>query len=42
MMPEFIDWNNFKAEYPWVEGEAKDWLAQLSNQLAPIFARLDR
>lgn len=32
-----IDWENFKLEYPWVEGEAKEWQARLSRALAPTF-----
>lgn len=32
-----IDWENFQLEYPWVEGEAKEWQARLSKALAPTF-----
>ncbi len=32
-----IDWGNFKLEYPWVEGEAKEWQARLSRALTPTF-----
>lgn len=28
-----IDWDNFRAEYPWVQGEAEDWKRRLSAQL---------
>ncbi|MEG4631429.1 nucleotidyl transferase AbiEii/AbiGii toxin family protein [Microcoleus sp. AR_TQ3_B6] len=37
----YLDWDNFKLEYPGVEGEAKDWQARLSRALAPTFANLD-
>lgn len=32
-----VDWDNFKKEYPWVEGEAEDWQARLYAALAPTF-----
>lgn len=35
------DWDTFKLEYPWIEGEAGDWQARLSQALAPTFANLD-
>lgn len=35
-----IDWDNFKLEYPWVEGDVKSWLDRLSLALAPTFANL--
>lgn len=41
MDTEQVDWDNFKLEYPWVEGEASDWLARLTQALAPTFASLD-
>lgn len=34
-----VDWENFKLEYPWVAGEAKDWQARLARHLAPTFQR---
>jgi hypothetical protein len=37
---EDIEWENFKLEYPWVEGDAKSWLDRLSLALAPTFANL--
>lgn len=40
MNAEYVDWDNFKLEYPWVKGEAKDWQARLSQALAPTFASL--
>lgn len=33
-----LDWENFTLEYPWIEGEGTDWLARLSQALAPTFA----
>lgn len=36
-----IDWDNFKLEYPQVEGSAKDWHDRLSLALAPTFANLE-
>jgi Nucleotidyl transferase AbiEii toxin, Type IV TA system len=33
-----IDWDNFKLEYPWVEGDAQAWKDRLSLALAPTFA----
>lgn len=32
-----IDWENFKLEYPWVEGEAKEWQVRLSKALKSTF-----
>jgi Nucleotidyl transferase AbiEii toxin, Type IV TA system len=37
---EYVDWDNFKLEYPAIEGEAKDWLERLILALAPTFANL--
>lgn len=42
MDEQYVDWDNFKLEYPWVEGEAKDWQTRLSLALAPTFTNLDR
>lgn len=33
-----IDWDDFRLECPWVEGEAADWQARLTRALAPTFA----
>jgi hypothetical protein len=46
LQPDFpvqwsVDWDNFKLEYPWVEGEAKDWQNRLVLALAPTFAPID-
>jgi len=32
-----VDWENFKLEYPWIEGEAKEWQTRLSAALASTF-----
>lgn len=32
-----VDWENFKLEYPWIEGEAEEWQARLSKALQPTF-----
>lgn len=32
-----VDWANFLAECPWVEGEARDWQERLTRALAPTF-----
>jgi Nucleotidyl transferase AbiEii toxin, Type IV TA system len=37
---EYVDWENFKLEYPAIEGEAKDWQERLILALAPTFANL--
>lgn len=39
--PTDIDWDNFKLEYPWVEGDAQSWIDRLSLALAPTFANLE-
>ena len=39
--PSDIDWDNFKLEYPWVEGDAQSWIDRLSRALAPTFADLE-
>jgi hypothetical protein len=36
-----VDWENFKLEYPTVDGDAKDWQARLARALAPTFALSD-
>jgi hypothetical protein len=36
-----IDWDNFKLEYPWVEGDAQYWIDRLSLALSPTFADLE-
>jgi Nucleotidyl transferase AbiEii toxin, Type IV TA system len=36
-----LDWDNFKLEYPWVEGTVEDWHNRLCLALAPTFANLD-
>ncbi len=41
MQAKYLDWDNFKKEYPWVEGEAKDWEDRLSLALLPTFANLN-
>jgi Nucleotidyl transferase AbiEii toxin, Type IV TA system len=38
---EFVEWDNFILEYPWVEGDAQSWIDRLSQALAPTFANLD-
>lgn len=37
-MKWYVDWDNFKREYPWVEGEATDWQARLQTALMPTFS----
>lgn len=32
-----VDWDNFKLEYPWVEGDAADWQARLFKALERTF-----
>lgn len=32
-----IDWENFRTEYPWVEGTSSAWLARLKTALEPTF-----
>jgi len=32
-----VDWDNFKQEYPWVDGGARDWQVRLTAALAPMF-----
>jgi hypothetical protein len=32
-----VDWDNFKLEYPAVEGTARDWQERLAAALAPMF-----
>jgi hypothetical protein len=39
--PSEIDWDNFKLEYPWVEGDAQFWIDRLSLALAPTFVNLE-
>ena len=41
MEPTDIDWDNFRLEYPWVEGDVQSWLDRLSLALAPTFANLE-
>ncbi len=36
-----IEWDDFKLEYPWVEGDAQSWLDRLSLALAPTFVNLE-
>jgi hypothetical protein len=33
-----VDWENFRLEYPWVEGGAAAWQARLARALEPTFA----
>ncbi len=33
-----VDWENFRREYPWVTGEAKDWQDRLTAALSPMFS----
>lgn len=33
-----VDWENFRLEYPWVEGTAMDWQHRLALALAPTFS----
>jgi hypothetical protein len=40
MDEEYVDWDNFKLEYPGVEGEAKYWQNRLSLALAPTFTNV--
>lgn len=30
-----VDWDNFRLEYPWVSGEARQWTDRLAHALAP-------
>jgi Nucleotidyl transferase AbiEii toxin, Type IV TA system len=39
--PAEIDWDNFKLECAWIEGDAQSWLDRLSLALAPTFANLE-
>lgn len=32
-----IDWDNFRLEYPWIEGDEAGWLARLRQAIAPTF-----
>jgi hypothetical protein len=32
-----VDWDNFKLEYPWVEGDLVDWQQRLTTALQPTF-----
>lgn len=36
-----VDWDNFKKEYPHVQGTALDWQTRLAAALAPTFAEED-
>jgi len=33
-----VDWDTFRAEYPWVEGDAEDYQRILSDALCRTFA----
>ncbi|MFJ8856656.1 nucleotidyl transferase AbiEii/AbiGii toxin family protein [Streptomyces sp. NPDC102437] len=33
-----VAWEKFQAEYPWVQGSAKEWLSRLSGALSSMFA----
>jgi hypothetical protein len=33
----YVDWDNFKAEYAWIEGDVKEWQNRLSVALSPTF-----
>lgn len=35
-----VAWEKFQAEYPWVQGSAKEWLSRLSGALASMFAEV--
>lgn len=32
-----IEWNGFRAEHPWIQGSAEDWLGRLVRALTPVF-----
>lgn len=32
-----VDWHNFQLEYPWIEGDEKDWHKRLLQAMAPTF-----
>ncbi|MER7844320.1 nucleotidyl transferase AbiEii/AbiGii toxin family protein [Kitasatospora sp. NPDC096077] len=34
-----VDWEDFRADHPWVRGTAEEWLARLSRALAPVRER---
>lgn len=38
---EHVDWANFRAEYPRVDGDVKDWLRRLRTAIEPTFAARD-
>ncbi|RYX81889.1 nucleotidyl transferase AbiEii/AbiGii toxin family protein [bacterium] len=33
----YVDWDNFKLEYPWIEGTEKQWLSRLIVALTPTW-----
>ncbi|MBX7223194.1 MAG: nucleotidyl transferase AbiEii/AbiGii toxin family protein [Blastocatellia bacterium] len=33
-----VDWDNFKQEYPWVQGEVDEWKNRLVKAITPTFA----
>jgi Nucleotidyl transferase AbiEii toxin, Type IV TA system len=35
-----VDWDNFKAEYPWVGGDGEQWLKRLEVAIGPTFGEL--
>jgi len=37
-----VDWETFKREYPWVQGEGREWLKRLATALAPTFANQEQ
>lgn len=32
-----VDWDNFKLEFPWIEGTSQEWHQRLNKALAPTF-----
>lgn len=37
---KYIDWENFRTEYPWIQGEASDWQSRLCKALTPTIEAL--
>jgi hypothetical protein len=33
-----VDWDNFRREYPWVQGDAQAWQERLAKAIAPSFS----
>jgi hypothetical protein len=34
---DYIEWDEFQKEYPWVEGSAEDWIERLHIAMAPTY-----